>query len=386
MSIAELQARIGRLSDEIVRQKQVLQDLERQQKCGPGPAQRRSRSSGTPTPRNFIPNLHTRPSPRHAPMLFLNICNAWTDIAFSAPALWASIHVHKPMRDLDGLLDTWLERAGIYALSISLPTPITAHIAQVIRCHGPHLQDLRIFHDKGDVHLVAEAGPFPCLKTLTLARAPSDEARVTDTIDMLRPGVCPNLVECTLDDVFWVGSYTPADRLVIPHMRHLYLGEEGGSSSAGILPHLSLPGLNTLFLPYCDIEFHKPFGIFKTFFASVAKIYHGLRTVYGQWTRSEMQESLSLLPTLTHFELVELRWNSAAPNHFLSILTDSPHLGPWYQELLTTLSTRRKINSVEVVWTGLWPERPLEDVYLPLRQYVAGGMKIYIGTDERNYV
>ncbi|KAJ7748784.1 hypothetical protein DFH07DRAFT_713969, partial [Mycena maculata] len=42
----------------------------------------------------FLQCLPPLPEPgaHHVPMLFLNICNAWTSIALSTPALWASIH------------------------------------------------------------------------------------------------------------------------------------------------------------------------------------------------------------------------------------------------------------------------------------------------------
>ncbi|KAJ7657481.1 hypothetical protein B0H17DRAFT_870855, partial [Mycena rosella] len=37
-----------------------------------------------------------QPGARDIPMLLLNICNAWTDIALSTPALWEAIHIQFP--------------------------------------------------------------------------------------------------------------------------------------------------------------------------------------------------------------------------------------------------------------------------------------------------
>ncbi|KAJ6542067.1 hypothetical protein DFH09DRAFT_991013, partial [Mycena vulgaris] len=46
----------------------------------------------------FIQCLPSRPQPgaHHVPMLLLNICNAWAEIAIATPALWAAIHVVFP--------------------------------------------------------------------------------------------------------------------------------------------------------------------------------------------------------------------------------------------------------------------------------------------------
>ncbi|KAJ6525044.1 hypothetical protein DFH09DRAFT_936989, partial [Mycena vulgaris] len=98
MSVTELQRRIVELSADIVRQKEVLQQLETRK----GAAQRQLNAIRDPVARLpleisseiFIRYLPSRPKPggRHVPMLFLDICNAWADIAISTPTLWASIH------------------------------------------------------------------------------------------------------------------------------------------------------------------------------------------------------------------------------------------------------------------------------------------------------
>ncbi|KAJ7678806.1 hypothetical protein B0H17DRAFT_1077943, partial [Mycena rosella] len=57
-------------------------------------------------------NLHPQPGARDIPMLFLNICNAWRDIALSNPALWEAIHIKFPCtKGFVQLLGTWLGRA-----------------------------------------------------------------------------------------------------------------------------------------------------------------------------------------------------------------------------------------------------------------------------------
>ncbi|KAJ7453624.1 hypothetical protein B0H11DRAFT_1665734, partial [Mycena galericulata] len=98
MSVEELQARIAKISADIELQKAVLKNLERSKIL----FQRQLNSVRDPVARLpleisseiFIQCLPPLPVPgaHRAPMLLLNVCNAWTGIALSTPALWASIH------------------------------------------------------------------------------------------------------------------------------------------------------------------------------------------------------------------------------------------------------------------------------------------------------
>ncbi|KAJ7678349.1 hypothetical protein B0H17DRAFT_1206806 [Mycena rosella] len=130
-------------------------------------------------------------------MLFLNVSTARTEIALATTEPWTAIDVDKPMSDLTSLLDAWTKRAGSRMLSISFPDdPIV--IAAIIERHAHQLQALKMYRDSGDIALVAAAGPFPLLKTLT----PDTQ----ETMDLFR--VCSNIVECTLDDVFTMRIHT----------------------------------------------------------------------------------------------------------------------------------------------------------------------------------
>ncbi|KAJ7896274.1 hypothetical protein B0H14DRAFT_3612194, partial [Mycena olivaceomarginata] len=111
MSAQELRARIDEISSEIILQKKLVQKLEhdrsllqRQLNAVVDPVSRlplevsaeiflqcllphHSASQRLPGRR---PTTTLFPVPRAycAPMLFLNICNAWTAIALATPALW----------------------------------------------------------------------------------------------------------------------------------------------------------------------------------------------------------------------------------------------------------------------------------------------------------
>ncbi|KAJ7680111.1 hypothetical protein B0H17DRAFT_1206098 [Mycena rosella] len=109
-----------------------------------------------------------------------------------------------------------------------------------------------------------------------------------------------------------------------------------------------------------------------------------------------MEEVLSFLPTLTDFELFNPRKNTA--DHFLTVLTSSPHLlpnlttitfqyfvpsGVWYQQLLHFLHSRREqITTVRVIWRDYGTVRPPEDALGQLRQFVDDGMNIHIRTED----
>ncbi|KAJ7453688.1 hypothetical protein B0H11DRAFT_1820376, partial [Mycena galericulata] len=103
MSTEELQvqALIEDISANIERQEEVLRQL-RHSKCA---AHRRLNAIRDPVARlpleisssilvNCLENdRFPKPGARHAPMLLLNVCGAWTNIALSTPKLWTRIHL-----------------------------------------------------------------------------------------------------------------------------------------------------------------------------------------------------------------------------------------------------------------------------------------------------
>ncbi|KAJ6577777.1 hypothetical protein B0H19DRAFT_985394, partial [Mycena capillaripes] len=102
MSIEEIQARIDQFSADINLQKTDLKQLE----CDKSAAQRELNAIRDPMARLplelssdiFLQCLPETPMPDAcvAPMLLLNVCNMWSDIALSTPALWATISLNSP--------------------------------------------------------------------------------------------------------------------------------------------------------------------------------------------------------------------------------------------------------------------------------------------------
>ncbi|KAJ7453694.1 hypothetical protein B0H11DRAFT_272149 [Mycena galericulata] len=248
MSAEELQvqALIEDISANIERQEEVLRQL-RHSKCA---AQRQLNAIRDPVARLpleisssiFVNCLERFPEPgaRHAPMLFLNVCSAWTSIALSTPKLWTRIYLHGgPASDLPRSVDMWFERAGNHALSISGMASYrgTDDTLQVIESYASRVQDLETSF--GTLERLLIDGEFPSLKILTL----SGVYTTADVLDTLRG--LSHLVECTFYDLF--GADREPYMLVLPRMQHLTIHSGSGDD---MLKYLTLPGLKTLSLPW----------------------------------------------------------------------------------------------------------------------------------------
>ncbi|KAJ6525085.1 hypothetical protein DFH09DRAFT_996339, partial [Mycena vulgaris] len=209
MSVEALQARIEEVSAHIERQKEVLKELQNSKSA----LQRQLNDIRDPMARFpfeisseiFTLCLPSRPQPgaHHIPMLFLNICNSWAQIAASTPALWKSIHVEFPRPGgFSQVLEAWLERARNKPLTMSLHGSIDDGVATVIRQHTEQLQSLEIYADvpRQGLGRATRIGPFPSLQTLVIGTLPDVDALGVrfskhEILELLR--CAPNLVECT---------------------------------------------------------------------------------------------------------------------------------------------------------------------------------------------
>ncbi|KAJ7204619.1 hypothetical protein C8J57DRAFT_1100717, partial [Mycena rebaudengoi] len=101
-TVAALRKRLGELASSITLQKKVLHDLEhsraatrRQLNTILDPIARLPLEITSDIFMRCLPEV-CRPNARTAPILFLNVCATWAEIALSTPALWATIHVDFP--------------------------------------------------------------------------------------------------------------------------------------------------------------------------------------------------------------------------------------------------------------------------------------------------
>ncbi|KAJ7046845.1 hypothetical protein C8F04DRAFT_1061935 [Mycena alexandri] len=307
MSVEELQLRIQELAAEIERQKEVLNQLERSKKA----TQRQLNALRDPIARLpleisseiFLQCLRSelpRPDPSAAPMLLLNICNAWTNIALSTPALWAAISIERPCHEL---LRIWPQRARSYPLSVGIEGELESEIA-VIGGFSKKLKHLAIdFDENPPLSSFTTLGPFPSLETLdigSLAQREIYEVSITEMIDLLR--LASNLVEFTLHNVATRVDYNEK-AVILPNIRTVKFGAallELASYDA-FLRYISLPSLSTLFLPLRVISVDDFVLFWKRSSAPLQKLDLG-EGCY-ELTFLELEPCFRLVPSLVHLEL-----------------------------------------------------------------------------------
>jgi hypothetical protein len=220
MSVTELQARIAKLSTYIDLQKEVLKHLEREKRL----VQRRLNAVLDPVARLpleisseiFLCSLPRAPLPepgdRHGPMQLLNICNAWTDIALSTPALWTAIHIALPYtEDLKEVVAAWLQRACGQPLTISLSVcgEFDEGVADIIWRRAQQLKHLQICEEQDydgdsaneepmDIFGGRSPRPLPMLETLAIRGTEAGRRFSSNQIlELLR--TAPNLFDASLN-------------------------------------------------------------------------------------------------------------------------------------------------------------------------------------------
>ncbi|KAJ6463972.1 hypothetical protein C8R45DRAFT_505370 [Mycena sanguinolenta] len=259
MSVEEFEvlACIAKISADIETQEEVLRQL----RISKSAAQRELNALRDPiallpveiSSEIFFQCLPSSPSPtRHeAPMLLLNVCHIWSDIALSTPALWASIHIN-PHRSGDKVLQSWLPRARYCSLSISVDG--LSSDAALFHQYAPQLKHLTLYN------AVPHFDPstfFSSLETLALGSLSTNICAKLDLRQLVEQfGLTPNLVQCTLPNcvVYSLDSDEPENDLpivILPNLRCLEFGELEKARAPGeeILRHLSLPSLDTLAIP-----------------------------------------------------------------------------------------------------------------------------------------
>ncbi|KAF7361521.1 F-box domain-containing protein [Mycena sanguinolenta] len=277
MSAEALRARIAKLDSEIA----VKTDLEVLKKLGQEKslASRQLNAILDPVERLpveisseiFLQSIHQpfpRPGARHqAPMLLLHICSAWTTIALTVPALWASIEIiFHAAKDLNALR-IWFQRARQSPLSVSLWGHFddwnrSRDMAVTILGHGGQLKHLKIYHDgfgisKGpNLFEIGKKSPivkslptFAMLETLNLSCGKFGSGfPVPQILQLLH--LAPNIVEINISATVRCRTPIPEDlRVVLPRLRRLTLHPSDPGKHDQIFNYFSLPALEFLCVP-----------------------------------------------------------------------------------------------------------------------------------------
>jgi hypothetical protein len=417
MSVKELQARIVKISADIDLQKKVLEQLvkdksavQRQLNAVQDPVARLPLEISSKIFLECIP-LPPIPGARFAPMLLLNVCHSWTNIALSTGALWAAICIEFSRRSQAKrqILKLWLHRARNYPLSITLINGLKNGAAPTLRRYTKQIRCLEIYEKKLYSDLTP-LGSFPHLERLTIGAIDSEDTDEEDwsqkfsvarTIGFL--GLAQNLVELTLDNVITESDYKTTQKLVLPSLVCLKFGELpklhhlSDSSADDILCHISLPALEILAIPFTTISC-SDFSLFlKRSSPPLQKLV--LDGGSNSFAFTELDEWLRLVPSLTHLEFLVRRETSTDKDLFSALADSASHLLPdlrsltihnaspslsnsSWQTLLCALSARR---SRLLHFKFTWCEPPA-DVCAGLRRLVADGMDIHIGSNYENLI
>ncbi|KAF7375502.1 F-box domain-containing protein [Mycena sanguinolenta] len=417
MSVEELHARIAAIDNEIDSQKKLLAKLENDKSS----IQRQLNAVLDPMARLPLEIsseifLQSIAWPQHAPTSLLQICNAWADIALATPALWTTVHIHFPCSDhFAKVLPIWFERARSRPLSISMSLSGLAsnwnhRVSDVVWSHGGHLKHLEIldsddptddgfaFDDesqKMDLFGNATSVSLPLLQTLTIRCQHRREFRASQICQLLC--AAPNVVEFISDKV-WTGNDPAPENLVVPTLRRVIFGET--SSDDEIFAYLTLPALEALSLPMRYISGSELLACVERSAAPLQDLALGWK--FGMIESVQLHSCLRLIPTLTRFKI----WRPSVQvvTELFVALVDSPSLLPnlrdltihlyhadrdppnlsesSWRTLIRALSTRR----VERLYIVPILVSPPMDVLASLRDLVANGAEMHIGTEELNFV
>ncbi|KAJ7682398.1 hypothetical protein DFH06DRAFT_293398, partial [Mycena polygramma] len=420
-----LRARIEALSSKITAQRQLLKNLERdksrvqaQLNAALDPIARLPLEISSEIFLQTLPPTPERPAAQASPMLLLNVCRAWTDIAISIPQLWTGICVVCPLAaDFEEGFRTWLQRAGSRLLSISLRGRFREDgTASLIWEHAGRFKHLEICDveesyvgnvDPGDymeaIDLFGGRSPerFPSLETLTIrgCRLEQEEFSGRQILQLLR--LAPSLIECTFEDMRPVSEFrfknTPP-MLVLKALRRMTFGEgpEGPQSDDGILKYLTLPALQTLrlSLTYNEITSDDLLSLFRRSSPPLEELALGDDFHAGS---VRLYDCLQLVPSLVRLEMWHINANvlgeflnalrsssSLVPNlHNLKIVnlhTDDAPDSCW-EKLLRVLSSRPSLRIVDVAYRDSdgHSAKPSANVIAAFRDLAQQGLQIYIG-------
>ncbi|KAJ7915620.1 hypothetical protein B0H13DRAFT_2324182 [Mycena leptocephala] len=403
-SVQELHERILKLSTEINLKQEIVQKLERDKSL----LQQQLNAILDPVARLpleisseiFLQSLPAVPELRgsHAPMLLLNICHTWTNIALSTPALWTAINIIFPCaKGFHKVLPIFLQRAGIHPLSISLRGQYCDRgITSAIWRRSQQLKHLDIWGTCIDLVGRTSLWSLPLLETLTIHVGLGPH-----TLELIRRA--PNLIECIFDKVYHnFDGIETAETLVLPALRRLFFGERDGlpESNDHILNCLSLPGLETLHVSLFRISADDLFSFLKRSSPPLLELVLGCQHEPKISTR--LHECFRLVPTLTDLVVwwpeipfvtklfaVLAEFESGSPTlpvlHTLIIYIRVHIPDSSWATLLCALSARR--TQLKIVEMRLSPGsptlvRPGADVLAAFKKLVSDGMEIYMGTPD----
>ncbi|KAJ6510641.1 hypothetical protein C8R45DRAFT_1068612 [Mycena sanguinolenta] len=432
MSVRELHERIAKLDIEINTQKKLLKKLEHDKSLIQGqinnifdPVARLPLEISSQIFLRSLPTwedvdtsdsdndpyvCHLEPRAHRSPMLLLSICNTWTAIALSTPALWSSIEISFPCPPgFTELLPIWLHRTRSHPLSVTLcgdfynANPAISAIWQ----HGGQLEHLTVYDTRegegdeaGDSSADSDdaadsehkkflnlfngtiPGPLPLLKTLTISNwYHCKEFSESQILQLLR--LAPGIVDCHFELVpFHVHS--ASQKLVHPSIRWLTFGQR---DQCQLITHLVLPALEVL-----SVWIYNHDLLFRFFKRSAPPLRELVLRMgsYSPAKSTPLRRCLGLIPSLVRLEMNEPTVHIVT--RIFASLAETPSLLPklhtvvidfrsdieesCWRNLLRMVSIRR----IELRVLGYHVKAPPADILDAFKELLADGVEIHIGT------
>ncbi|KAJ7641705.1 hypothetical protein FB45DRAFT_900830 [Roridomyces roridus] len=402
MSAQDIQAQIDIISQDIEQQKQVLKKLEWDRSL----LQCQLNAVRDPITRLpleiaseiFVHCLPPYPNP-YTGRFLLNICNAWTRIAQSTPALWTTIYFAPGADGFEKLLGKWFQYAGNHPLNVHASGTLDSAVTETILRHSHHLARLELSSgtqndvyeedETLDVELLGGVlpEPLPVLRALAIRGAENTRFWSFPFLQLLR--LSPNLTELELKDIEFVMEPEATGVHVLSNLCRLSVNIFNGRGIRTILGRISAPRLECLDLYGLGMHDNDPL---TSFLRRSSPPLQKLHIVNVQNSRT-VDEILSLLPTTTHVEF-EYFGQRVAQDLFTQVLeqpTMLPNLQSLHCALMPSdlpwdaipgvLSARRaRIQSVRLECNAI--SIPA-DCLNALRDLSAGGMHICIGNKTR---
>ncbi|KAK7048940.1 hypothetical protein R3P38DRAFT_3620455 [Favolaschia claudopus] len=379
------------------------------------------------------------PNPGMAPILLVHICRLWRNVALATPTLWTGLCI-KSVPRREGFIElckTWYMSARSLPLSLTLHCPLGPPLEALVKEHAHRLHDLDLTlcsYNKGGLPSWRAQGPYSSLKTLTLRfgncllARPGRNAifrRLDDILQMISEA--PQLSHCLLSELFHPRSVhangSDADPKPLTHtsLRTLRLGEpkrilasiDTKSSSAAVLPYLSLPALERLDISYFDI----PPQQLVAFLSRSSPPLVSLRMNMPEsqpWHLDSLLECLELTPRLTDLELFCIPRANAVDSRICAfrtlielmeqtedVLPNLRNLTLYvrvfaredYLRLITILICRQTshtpLESLRVIFHPNVLKshvEPDDEVLVALKVFMGNGVLIHVGFEDRNFI
>ncbi|KAJ7649865.1 hypothetical protein FB45DRAFT_1050018 [Roridomyces roridus] len=357
-----------------------------------------------------------------APMLLLRICTAWSKIALSTPALWATIRATFPR---ERLLSQRFQRAGSHLFRLHFRGRIDPLVAALIWRHSGRVEHLHIFLVEPKLperyrddffkislrrmppyHILSLDGqipqPLPSLRVFSVRAVPkAAEREVNPSLILKIIRASPNLVELDLHGLALIGSQADIEpQIVLPNLRRFGYSAD----SPEVLNRISAPRLESLAIPF---GWHSSLSIEGVFAFLQRSGTPPIRELEVQCF-SRLDDLAALVPDLVHLRIVSppvlvleqhltlLAEPNLSSNHFPNIHTleilDHPSN---FQAASTLLFSALTCRTAQLRTVRITLERfesfdaaaeGSASVLAPFQELLAGGMVIFLGDKnaERN--